>query len=177
MRAGRHSTKLVSSALSLVIAGFFVLSCVQLLRFARFKLFGTDEFTYMHGAWLVSEGLIPFRDFLNFHFPLSIQLLAMPFWILGGTPDVLVSLRLGMALMMLIGAFACWHLSRREGRQLGELVADRLLPKAQQLGHPECRPGRVLGIAVLEGDLSLDLELHNVATNQHLGIDPITVAC
>jgi len=86
----------------ILITLFIILSF--LLRFAVTlnKEFVPDEFQHVQASWLISEGLVPYKDFWENHTPLYHFILAASFKLLPETPKAIISLRLLQFLPVLL---------------------------------------------------------------------------
>lgn len=80
--------------------GLFFLSETFFLAFSKF--FTIDEFQYAHAAWLCSQGMVPFRDFFDHHFPFFYQLFSLFFYFGGNDPLLILWLRGGMLFLLFL---------------------------------------------------------------------------
>jgi hypothetical protein len=64
LRRERGTLLIIGSALSLAMGSYF-----WRLYLLRVRYFGGDEFEHLHGAWCISKGLLPYRDFFEHHTP------------------------------------------------------------------------------------------------------------
>lgn len=100
--------------LLLAIGLLIVFFLSEHLRLATGKRYAIDEFQYAHGAWLVAQGEVVYRDFFEHHFPLIHQLMALVFVALGDeNPHRIVDLRLAMLPFLLLTMAAAAALNRR----------------------------------------------------------------
>ncbi|HEY4105465.1 MAG TPA: hypothetical protein VGM44_16315 [Polyangiaceae bacterium] len=90
-------------------------SWVEVVRLGLFKRFSIDEFQYAHAAWLVSHGKLPYRDFFEFHFPLS-YLSYAPF--ITDDPTSIGHLRLFMLVVFALTSFGIYRINRELGPAL-----------------------------------------------------------
>ena len=104
-----------------------------------------DESEHLHAAWLVSAGLVPYRDFWDHHAPLFFYAMAPLTRWLTDNPSVYL---VGRALM-LVAAAATLALLYRLARRLGPVATGAVgahLRRAARprRGHPD-RPGHQRG--------------------------------
>jgi hypothetical protein len=97
------------------------------LQLSLTKGYSIDEFTYSHGAWLVSQGAVPFRDFFETRFPLHYLILAVPFIFSGEDPESILHLRVVMLLFFAAIAFAVHALAARSHSRAGPIALVVLL--------------------------------------------------
>lgn len=84
----------------------------QMHRVALHKGFTLDEFQWAHAAWAVSEGLVPYRDFFDVHFPFAYQFHSLVFELGGGDdPTAILSMRKLMVGVLLLMAAAMWRVN------------------------------------------------------------------
>ncbi len=100
---------------AVAVAGFFALHAVILADWAATVRIDVDEVTHLHCSWLVSQGLVPFRDFWQNHSPLFWYLLA-PVVALFHSPSVFILSR-ALAGLLFLGmlaatAWLAWKISR-----------------------------------------------------------------
>lgn len=72
------------------------------------RFFQIDEFVFVRSAWLVGEGLVPYRDFFEHHTPLAYLLLAPVVAVAPETSGALVWARLAclpVAAMLVLGVY------------------------------------------------------------------------
>ncbi len=93
-----------------------------LLRLAWLRPFSLDEFDYANAAWLVSQGLVPYRDFFDSHFPLVYQSLSLVFLVVPDEPTSIRLLRLAMLPVGLTAGWSVWALNRRWAGDMAALV-------------------------------------------------------
>ncbi len=91
----------------------FLWLAVQAIHFSLEKHYSIDEFQYGHGAWLISEGKVPYRDFFEHHFPLVHQVMAAVFLAAGDDPGNLLLLRVAMLPFVAAILFAAAFVNRR----------------------------------------------------------------
>ncbi len=94
---------------ALGIAGVWLFS--QHLQLLLHKNYSVDEFQYAHGAWLISQGKVIYRDFFEHHFPLIHQLMAVAFVVLDDDPGNLIFLRVLMLPFLVVTVLAVWQLN------------------------------------------------------------------
>src|SRR5262245_41357830 len=84
---------------------FLAFAVLLTLGFVSHLAFGfeNDEFTHLHQAWCIGQGMLPYRDFYFGHFPLF-HFLAAPFFKrLSGSPsDVFLAIRLAALAFAII---------------------------------------------------------------------------
>lgn len=70
-----------------------------------------DEVEHLHSAWLMSQGLLPFRDFWQHHLPtLWILLAPATTWFEAGS-SLVETTRLGCLLIAVVAGFLAWRTS------------------------------------------------------------------
>lgn len=110
--------------LAALAASLFALHAVILAAWAAIVRVDSDEVSHLHCAWLVSQGLVPYRDFWQDHSPLLWYLLA-PVVALFHSPAVLIFSRAVAGLLFLgvvaATAWLAWEVSRL--RAAGVLAA------------------------------------------------------
>jgi hypothetical protein len=100
----------------MAIVGLFLLLQVYL---AIHHLFDPDEWLAMHGAWLMAQGQVPYRDYFEHHGPLFHLLLSVIFR--GAGPEAnplvavatIVTLRLWMVAWYGLALAVVWRLAER----------------------------------------------------------------
>src|SRR5262249_26698923 len=94
----------------------FAFALLLALGFVSHLAFGfeNDEFTHLHQAWCIGQGMAPYRDFYFGHFPLF-HFLAAPFFkaATGSPSDVFLAIRLAALAFAIICASALFILARR----------------------------------------------------------------
>jgi hypothetical protein len=95
---------------------------VILLQLSFLKGYSIDEFTYSHGAWLVSKGAVPFRDFFETRFPLHYLILAVPFLFSGDNPESIALLRIAILPFVATILYAIYLLAARPQRSAGPIA-------------------------------------------------------
>ena len=88
---------------------------VQAWRLAFHKDFSIDELMHAHASWLTGRGLLPYRDFCDFHFPFLYQLLGAVWTTLTDDPRHVLVLRGAMLLLVCVVLVAAAAVNRREG--------------------------------------------------------------
>ncbi len=104
-----------------------------LLPFSLSRFFALDEFEYAHGAWSISQGLVPFRDYFESHLPLLPQLLSLISASHGDSAGQLITMRLFMLGLFVVSLFLGARLNRGWGRAamlLGSLAMIGMFPYA-----------------------------------------------
>lgn len=107
-----------------VSLGVFFL--VETFMLALSKFFTIDEFQYAHAAWLCAQGMVPYRDFFDHHFPFLYQLFAVIFYFGGNDPLLIIWLRglmllfLGMTLLGI--SIVNWRFSEKYNSSILSIV-------------------------------------------------------
>lgn len=103
-----------------VVAGGFVAVLVLLqLYLAVVKVFDPDEWLAMHGAWLIAQGQVPYRDYFEHHGPLFHGVMAVLYWAthpertFASAYAVIVASRLWMITWLGLALTLVWHLAAR----------------------------------------------------------------
>jgi len=112
--------------LAAAVAGLFVAHLAVLVGWAATIRVDSDEVSHLHCAWLVSQGLAPFRDFWQDHSPALWYLLA-PAVARFDSPAVLIFSRALASLLFLPLALAAGWLSWRVFRQRAAAVLAALI--------------------------------------------------
>ena len=100
-------------------AALVLLLWLDHLSLALEKHYNIDEFQYAHGAWLISQGGVIYRDFFEHHFPLIHQLMAGVFVVAGDEdPNNLIYLRLAMLPLLTLTLVAAALVNRRHSGAL-----------------------------------------------------------
>ena len=111
-------------ALLVLIAALVVFFWLAHLRLALDKEYSIDEFQYAHGAWLIAQGEMIYRDFFEHHFPLIHQLMAGVFLAAGDEdPNNLVYLRLLMLPVLTLTMLAAWRVNAAHGGPFSMVTA------------------------------------------------------
>jgi len=76
-----------------------------------------DESEHLHCAWMVSQGLIPFKDFWKHHSPLLWVILSPFFKILKPTVLIFELSRIFSAFIFVAIAFIGWQITKRVWRE------------------------------------------------------------
>lgn len=121
------------------------------VRLAVEKYYNVDEFQYAHGAWLIAQGEVIYRDFFEHHLPLVHQYMAGVFLLVGDEdPANVLILRLAMLPFLLLAALAAWTLlAPRCGRWgLFGAVAVLMIPTYSAMAV-EVRPDPIAGALFL----------------------------
>jgi 4-amino-4-deoxy-L-arabinose transferase-like glycosyltransferase len=112
--AYRRLKKKLPVSLNLVI----VINLVLWISWARLVGIDHDESAHLHLAWMVSRGLIPFRDFWMHQSPLLWILLAPLFYIIKPSPLIFEIARLASGLIFVVCALLGWQIAKKVwGRQ------------------------------------------------------------
>lgn len=95
----------------------FLISCcllffLEAIYLAFYKFFTIDEFQYAHAAWLCAQGMIPYRDFFDHHFPFIYQLFSVAF-IFNNNPLNILYLRGAMLFFLLFDLWAIAIINRK----------------------------------------------------------------
>jgi membrane-associated phospholipid phosphatase len=80
------------------------------------KSYSLDEFQYLHSAWEIAKGQVPYRDFFECHHPLVYQVLSPVFLLGGDHPGTARLMRLGMMIFASIICIAAWRINTGHGR-------------------------------------------------------------
>ncbi|MEI8176496.1 MAG: hypothetical protein WCG78_06475, partial [Candidatus Omnitrophota bacterium] len=119
---------------SLLIIPPLVIQALLLVIFVRIASLNTDEVEHLHCAWLVGQGLVPFRDFWQHHSPLLWALLAPLLKMAkpsAGILDISRFFSLGVsALSVLVG----WRIARKVWRQDAHLPTYLLMIFSVSIG-------------------------------------------
>jgi hypothetical protein len=122
----RPGSRRLRLTLEWFLLGIVLVLCFEAVAASRTKSFSLDEFEYAHASYLVAQGLVPYRDFIEVHFPFLFQVLS-PLSALGGSdPTQILTLRTAMLLPLSASLVAAWALLRHRGPWLA-LVAPMLL--------------------------------------------------
>lgn len=111
-------------ALLLALGALVVYFWLAHLRLALDKRYSIDEFQYAHGAWLIAQGEVIYRDFFEHHHPLLHQLMAAVFLVAGDeNPNNLIYLRLAMLPFLTLTLAAAWGVNARCSGPFGLVAA------------------------------------------------------
>ena len=124
--ARRTKKERVAIGVVLPLLGWFLFLTINL---SFYKYYSIDEFQYSHGAWLVSKGFVPFKDFFDHHFPFIHQVLSIPFMFLGDNPNNIYYLRLCMLpfLLLILGSMYFINSKKDDDILLGLITPTLLL--------------------------------------------------
>jgi hypothetical protein len=86
-------------------------AAIYLAWTVRYSLM-SDEIEHLHAAWLISQGLLPFRDFWEHHSPLLWVVLAPILRVLPETGDILYLARAGCFLFSGALLYLVWAVSK-----------------------------------------------------------------
>jgi len=80
--SSHEASRRLAPGFTLYVIVFLLVAIPYACRFwlLQTRLFDQDEFEHLHGAWLVSKGFLPYRDYFEHHTPLFHFLLAPVFW-------------------------------------------------------------------------------------------------
>ncbi len=107
-----HSARFWRHALLFAIGALVVFFWLEHLHLALDKKYSFDEFQYAHGAWLIAQGEVIYRDFFEHHFPLIHQLMSLVFLAAGDEdPSHLIYLRLLMLPFLTLTLAAAWRVN------------------------------------------------------------------
>lgn len=98
---------------TIVILGVIVLITTILMRLhlSLIRYFDADEFAYMHWAWLLAQGKLPYRDFFFYSTP-TYPLLLTPIFLFPAHENLLLITRLSQLIMTLLTGLIIYKISR-----------------------------------------------------------------
>ncbi len=142
------------------------LAPVIILNFALFIAWGIlfdvnhDEGAFLHFSWMISRGLVPFRDFWEHHSPFFPLLLAPLIKIAPKSPQVFDLARVFSGILFLANTFMGWRIARQVWQEKAGLsIYLLLISSAAIFGHYFLlRPDLLMIFFILSG-LSLCLEI------------------
>ncbi len=118
------------------------LAPVIILNFALFVVWGIlsemnhDDVAFLHFSWLISQGLVPFRDFWEHHSPVLPILLAPVMHIAPKSAYIYDIARIFSGCVFLINAFLGWRIARQVWEDKARLsVYLLLISSAGIFGH------------------------------------------
>jgi len=97
---------------SLVVYGLLLYFSLRVLGIAVHKYYSLDEFFYAHGAWLMANGNVPYRDFFMPLFPLAMSIQSLPFLFVDNVAANVVYIRVWMFPFFLLTGYSIWRINR-----------------------------------------------------------------
>jgi hypothetical protein len=139
---------------------------VIIVNFALFVAWGAlssmnhDDVAFLHFSWLISQGLVPFRDYWDHHSPLLPVVLSPFMKIAPRSPAIFDIARIFSGCVFVINAFLGWHIAKQVWQNKARLSVYLLVVSSAGIfGHYlMLRPDIVMMFFVLAG-MSLCLEI------------------
>jgi hypothetical protein len=112
-----------------------------------------DETEHLHCAWMVAQGMIPFRDFWQHHSPLAWLAMSPLFKIIKPTASIIEISRLAAGLIFAITAAIGWKIARKVWRgKAGISLYALLFLSTGVLGEFLClRPDTFMNLFLMAG--------------------------
>ncbi len=95
------------------LAPYIVMNVLLFIFWARMACIDSDETEHLHCAWLVSQGLIPFRDFWQHHSPFLWVVLSPLIKICKPSPVIFEFSRAGAFVISLLNICIGWIIARK----------------------------------------------------------------
>ena len=106
---------------SLLIIPLLVVQMALFTVFMRLASLNPDEVEHLHCAWLVGQGMLPFRDFWQHHSPFLWVLLAPLMKIMAPSAGILGVSRCGSLAVSAVSVVIGWLIARKVWRQEAHL--------------------------------------------------------
>jgi|GEM_PF-5035904 len=96
-----------------LLAPFIVFNLGCAITWGIFAGIAHDEAEHLHCVWMVSKGLVPYRDFWQHHLPMMWAFLSIPFRWIKPTAYIFLVSRLFCALLFACTAAVAWMIAKK----------------------------------------------------------------